>query len=556
MKKIIKKLFTPFAVFAMALGIGVSLSAPKEVLKTSAATHTVTITRSNFPSGALAYGTDDKWTATGTDGTALEGYFDLYATANQDNMQTRTKTPIGNYFHNTVAFPGPITKIELTGASEGASRQWTPFLSVSTIMTKSNYASDGASQGALGVGPNEYKYWDVASGDGFHFIYLNMTGGAAYLSEIKITYEVSSATFGTLSGINLNEDGVAKDFLVGQTFSSDGLVVQAYDDTIPPVTKFVSTFITDFDGVTFASSHSGTNVVTVSYTEGGVTVTATYNIVVTEAQVLSAINNLSGIHFGATYALGSPDNDVAMKAEHGTYFSSYTATYAGGNLVEEAITQLFTIEIGAVQNTFALKLTNGPKVGEYISYSGSSNALYTSDTLNNNSSWTIVFETDGSAVITNVAVNNRKIQYNSDYPRFAAYKSTTLLAPIKLFVADSTIDATVSADRLATEINDGRGNSAQGSCEELLGIFNGALNQLSTDAKSIFNTSTDAKYVNARARLAYLNSWVAAQPGSNPTRQSTSDQSRNNLVAVISIGAIGLTSILGYYFVSKKKKLS
>src|SRR5690554_6274906 len=31
MKKIIKKFFTPFAVFAMALGIGVSLSAPKEV---------------------------------------------------------------------------------------------------------------------------------------------------------------------------------------------------------------------------------------------------------------------------------------------------------------------------------------------------------------------------------------------------------------------------------------------------------------------------------------------------------------------------------------------
>jgi len=69
----------------------------------------------------------------------------------------------------------------------------------------------------------------------------------------------------------------------------------------------------------FASSHSGTNVVTVSYTEGGVTVTATYNIVVTEAQVLSAINNLSGIHFGATYALGSPDNDVAMKAEHSNF---------------------------------------------------------------------------------------------------------------------------------------------------------------------------------------------------------------------------------------------
>src|SRR5690554_2196524 len=37
MKKIIKKLFTPFAVFAMALGIGVSLSAPKEVIGVKAA---------------------------------------------------------------------------------------------------------------------------------------------------------------------------------------------------------------------------------------------------------------------------------------------------------------------------------------------------------------------------------------------------------------------------------------------------------------------------------------------------------------------------------------
>ena len=37
MKKIIKKLFTPFAVFAMALGIGVSLSAPKEVKGVKAA---------------------------------------------------------------------------------------------------------------------------------------------------------------------------------------------------------------------------------------------------------------------------------------------------------------------------------------------------------------------------------------------------------------------------------------------------------------------------------------------------------------------------------------
>lgn len=102
----------------------------------------------------------------------------------------------------------------------------------------------------------------------------------------------------------------------------------------------------------------------------------------------------------------------------------------------------------------------------------------------------------------------------------------------------------------------GEGLNAQDNCEVVHASLMTKYNALSEGAKEVFEENAEAIFVSARARLAYLDSWVAAQPDSNPIRQSTSDQSRNNLVAVISIGAIGLTFILGYYFVSKKKKLS
>ena len=116
-------------------------------------------------------------------------------------------------------------------------------------------------------------------------------------------------------------------------------------------------------------------------------------------------------------------------------------------------------------------------------------------------------------------------------------------------------DYTAARD-FADDVVNGEGLNAQDKCEVVHASLMTKYNALSEGAKEVFEENAEAIFVSARARLAYLNSWVAAQPGSNPTRQSTSDQSRNNLVAVISIGAIGLTSILGYYFVSKKKKLS
>jgi hypothetical protein len=41
------------------LGVGIKLSKPQEVVKTEAFAHSVTVQRSNFPSGNLSYNADD-----------------------------------------------------------------------------------------------------------------------------------------------------------------------------------------------------------------------------------------------------------------------------------------------------------------------------------------------------------------------------------------------------------------------------------------------------------------------------------------------------------------
>ena len=75
---------------------------------------------------------------------------------------------------------------------------------------------------------------------------------------------------------------------------------------------------------------------------------------------------------------------------------------------------------GTKADTFAF-LT---KDGTYLHYSGSSNSLNTNAALSDNTSWTVTIDANGVAVITNVAITNRVLQYNTSSPRFACYKGT------------------------------------------------------------------------------------------------------------------------------------
>ena len=240
-----------------------------------AETGKLTITRSNFPSGSLAYGTDDLWTVTTSDGT-ITGYFDIYSTAGQTTMQTRTNSPIGSYPYNVDAIPGAITKITLTEGGTGTARAWTPYLS-SLPLTKSNFSTAGTSQGAqTAASTSASTVWNVSATDNYTYFYLNMTGGAAYLNSIEIEYEIGGAvcTPSTLS------------------FSIETLPKSVTDAAFTQTASSLNTTTP----VAYESSNPA--VATVNATTGAVTIVGAGSTTISATQA-------ADIHSGTDYCAGS-----------------------------------------------------------------------------------------------------------------------------------------------------------------------------------------------------------------------------------------------------------
>ena len=144
-------------------------------------------------------------------------------------------------------------------------------------------------------------------------------------SPITVTWLPAAATTKELSSISLDTSDAKTTFIVGETFDYTGLVVTAnYDDG-------TSDIVTPTSVSSPNMSSAGTKTVTVSYTEDGVTKTATYNITVTTASLTSI--EVSGAK--TSYYVG----DIFVKPTVTAHYSngssedvSNSASYSGYNL--------------------------------------------------------------------------------------------------------------------------------------------------------------------------------------------------------------------------------
>jgi hypothetical protein len=551
MKKIIKKLFTPFAVFAMALGIAVSVNAQKDVVGARAAPTTVTVSRSDFSGGSgYAKGT---WSKGGISGEGV-----IYFTSTS-YIQVSTTTGRQPYPHNTTATPGPITNISVTMPGSGTLRSLTPRVSSTAAVT--SHTGGTALTAQTFTSNTQTLSWTISSADNIRYFQL-VPGGNTNWASFSFTYEEVSQEFGLLDHITLDTANAKLNYYVGDAFNLSGLSVTAYDTV--GFTKILSSgYTSDYDGYTFSQGDIGTKLVTVSYTEGEVTVTATFSINVAAAPVLqkfSKVTSLSQLHLGAQYVIAGTKSDVVWvmsTIQSANNRTAITATMNGSDIVETDQTQIFLLEEGSIDNTFAFKSINGDTSNQYIySASSSNNYLRSKATIDGNASWRIGIDSGVISMISQGTNTRNNLRFNSQHNLFASYTGGQNAIDLYVDLTSIVSDDYTAARDFADDVVNGQGLNAQDNCEVVHASLMTKYNALSEGAKEVFEENAEAIFVSARARLAYLDSWVSAQPGSNPTRQSASDQSRNNLVAVISIGAIGLTSILGYYFVSKKKKLS
>jgi hypothetical protein len=144
----------------------------------------IVISRASFEN-VVGYGTDDQWTAVSkVVGTEITGWCDLYT--NDATMQMRVNTPYGSYPYNETVLPGAISSITMYAAENGSARQWTPWLS-STPLSKENH-TDGVSLETQDLNPSSSVTWEVAAEQNATYFYIALSGGAAYVDSIVVTY--------------------------------------------------------------------------------------------------------------------------------------------------------------------------------------------------------------------------------------------------------------------------------------------------------------------------------------------------------------------------------
>jgi hypothetical protein len=397
-------------------------------------------------------------------------------------------------------------------------------------------------------------------------------------TEVTLSYTFGGVTKETtqavtvnavvLNSITIKTNPSKTKFTLGETFSHTGLVINAVynNGTVEKMSGFtvenVDTMVLGRHNATVSfEGKSATYPVDVT-NEGALVGSGTpaSDLFISEYYEGASNNKAIEIFNGTSAPINLTDYKIKINANGGTSWGT-AITLGSGTL---AVGQTYVLANSSSNETIKA-LANGTS-GSLTHNGNDAIGLFKNDVLidifgifNNNVStgWPLVV--DGPVVTVDNAITR-----NSDVTAPSAtwvQSEWTVKGLVTTYLGSHDFDsanATVleQATAFANYVMTGIGSKGEGQCEAVLTTLQTEYDFMVEDAQLEFETNSDVLFVNARARLAYLNSWVAAQPGSNPTRQSTSDQSRNNLVAVISIGAIGLTSILGYYFVSKKKKLS
>ncbi|MFA5558048.1 MAG: hypothetical protein WDA59_01115 [Methanofastidiosum sp.] len=505
MKKIIKKLFTPFAVFVIALGIGVSLSAPKEVEGVKAAETAVisysgsTTTNMTGGNDAALYGLADKPFSLVSDkggtnyhvGVNKAGHFRLYASSGEGTILSVSLTD--NSYH-------------ITGFT----------INYGSTVAQAKIVVDGIEK--INETPNANGVHSLSNLSATAFSIQNVGTKQIYINTISIDYDLKSSPSVNITNGPGNLE-VGEEFQFSATTANvEGTPTISWSVEDEEVASINSS------GLLTTIAPGSTNVVA-SITVEGITYThkVLINVLhdepeaiqVTIGEILEVENSKATLYKGVARIKGWGTDGTGNKDQYG----NMRLTDIDGSA-----------EIAVYGSSFEEGIISFNKVTGLFEYSTRYSFLEDSRSI----------ALEAGDIIEFDAIRND-------------YQGTPQLNVRIKSVVDE--DYTAARD-FADDVVNGEGLNAQDNCEVVHASLMTKYNALSEGAKEVFEENTEAIFVSARARLAYLNSWVAAQPGSNPTRQSTSDQSRNNLVAVISIGAIGLTFILGYYFVSKKKKLS
>ncbi len=661
MNKLVKKLFAPLMLFALALGVGLSLTNQKEVVPTEAAA--ILYNSFNFLDGGsssnnayastdiktnVSYASDNPGGTSGT--TEWEADYANLSLTNGTRLggklvsavQTNNTTPWAN-IKTKFSFPVTIGKVEIVGVATFGTASNTEMLylqSSADSVTWTTVASTTTKSGDidfndLTIATNSYLRFGIALKASSKNSGIAFTGIKVY-EEASSRALVSIASSGTLTKTS---------YYVGDTFDPSGLTITATFDDASTTDVTAETTYTP-DPLTL-----GLTSVTASYTFNGVTQTTTISGISVNPIPTLEIIVISGTMTKTDYqtteawspaglivtAVYSDDSEVVVTDD--VTWSYNPAAPDSTTITNVTVTATFEGETDS--KTEAVTVTEKVStvvISEVYGGGGNSGSKYKNDFVelynNTNSNisvegWYVYYASATGTFNNKTELSGVILPYSYYLVKWAAGSGGNTELP--LADVDGNIAASGTAFKVALTTNDksptsptdsnvvdylGAGNvnayegdsaapaasntnavtrtksgniyvdtddnaadfkaatptpmnSALGIAEKIMAEdtamqcvtkfpeMKALVVQLSEAQLDYFqNTGTETLLIDARARYA---AW-AVYHGDNDAygqgagvRITPKTNTENNTAAIILIGAIGLTSLVGYYFINKKK---
>lgn len=515
-------------------------------------------------------------TITGITVSALAGSAATYTVTTTTSVATTGTTPAGSSaaFVNTASSPFQMT----AGNSHTLTLSSYNSIRISAI-TLSVHSNQAGGAGYFAYSYDDVNYTNIISTSSFDSADWNGAYSTTFVSKTKTvdilvggtiyfrmfatenslycqsyTFHWDAVPAGTLQSLNISKTSTT--IYVGCTETLIATPVPANaDGSVTWSTSSAAIATVNASGVVTAISNGTATITATSTVNTNISVSCT--VYVESVVCYTKISNVADLKFGSIFTLGSAAYGVAAMYEPNTttYIQRYTADFDVTNtkITDDDKTLKLVLEPGFVNDSFAFRVVGNNKYLTSPTATSTSNQITFSDskTANDRCSWFITFDSSGNALIKSAVNQNRSIQYNSNtgQERFSTYTSTQKV--IQMYV-DLTTQTTINeATCYANEIMNGAGLGAQNICHNRVTLLNHIRGRMTTAAQSEFDSNTGALFVNARARKAYMDAWVIANPTAPLLREI---KTNNTTTALIIISFFGISAIAGYYFFIKKKR--
>lgn len=515
-------------------------------------------------------------TITGITVSALAGSAATYTVTTTTSVAITGTTPAGSSaaFVNTASSPFQMT----AGNSHTLTLSSYNSIRISAI-TLSVHSNQAGGAGYFAYSYDDVNYTNIISTSSFDSADWNGAHSTTFVSKTKTvdilvggtiyfrmfatenslycqsyTFHWDAVPAGTLQSLNISKTSTT--IYVGCTETLIATPVPANaDGSVTWSTSSAAIATVNASGVVTAISNGTATITATSTVNTNISVSCT--VYVESVVCYTKISNVADLKFGSIFTLGSAAYGVAAMYEPNTttYIQRYTADFDVTNtkITDDDKTLKLVLEPGFVNDSFAFRVVGNNKYLTSPTATSTSNQITFSDskTANDRCSWFITFDSSGNALIKSAVNQNRSIQYNSNtgQERFSTYTSTQKV--IQMYV-DLTTQTTINeATCYANEIMNGAGLGAQNICHNRVTLLNHIRGRMTTAAQSEFDSNTGALFVNARARKAYMDAWVIANPTAPLLREI---KTNDTTTALIIISFFGISAIAGYYFFVKKKK--